>query len=197
VRRLHGTPAAALVAALVSACVAACVALAGCAGQPGEAGASDSTTAVASESTASTAPPTTAAPPKPLSRAQAARRYLAIVKPYNVALERLEQSFNAGKPIAELRVLADRVAKANTAEMRELRATVWPANVRAPIRELVAESEAAQRYWRQAAKAGTRDELLRAVQAAGRHDGSEPAGKIRKTLDLDAYSEGDYSAGNP
>jgi hypothetical protein len=172
----------------------AVVIVAGCARQPDQDGTDDPSAAAASEPTASTAaPPTTAPRKKALSRAQAGARYLDIVKPYNIALERLEKGFNSGKPIAELRTLADKVARTNSTQIRQLRATTWPAKVRAPIRKLVAESEAAQRYWRQAAEAGTRNELAQAAVAAGRHDGSEPAADIRKALGLGAYDEDDYS----
>jgi hypothetical protein len=39
----------------------------------------------------------------PLTIKQAARRYLGIVRPYNVALERLEQAINGGQSLAALR----------------------------------------------------------------------------------------------
>jgi len=172
---------------------AAIVAAAGCARQAGEAGVGDPAPAAASEVTvAPTVPPTTSPPRKPLSKAQAAAHYLKAVKPYNTALERLERSFNAGEGVEQLRVLAGRVAKANTSEVRALRAALWPSEVRAPINELIAESEKAQRYWRQAAEASSRQELAEAVVAAGRHDGSEAAAEIREALELEAYDEDDY-----
>lgn len=186
VRRLPATLAAVLVAV---------AGVAGC-GSPSEDPGAGAPSAAA-QTSGSPAPPTTMAAKKPLSAAQAKARYLAIVKPYNVALERLEQGFNSGEPIGELRPLADRVARSNATQIRQLRAALWPADVRAAIRDLVAECEAAQRYWRQAAQAGTRDELAKVVVAAARHDGSEAAGKIRKALGLPGYDEGDYSSSNP
>jgi len=138
------------------------------------------------------APPTTVKP-KALSRAAAAKRYLEIVRPYNLALERLEQAFNAGEPVVRLRALADAVARSNAAHMRQLRATVWPLVVRAPMKELLTESAAAQSHWRQAADAGTREELARSVVAAARHNGTDPANKIRRALGLDDYDETDVS----
>jgi hypothetical protein len=172
---------------------AALVTAAGCARQPGEAGGGEPAPAFASEATTSaTAAPTTSTTRKALSRTQAKAHYLEVVKPYNTALERLERSFNSGQGVDELRVLAGRVVKSNTAQIRALKAAVWPAGVRAPIRELIAESEAAQRYWRQAAEAGSRQELAQAAVAAGRHDGSEAAAEIREALGLEAYDENDY-----
>jgi hypothetical protein len=128
-----------------------------------------------------------------LSRAAAAKRYLEIVRPYNVALERLEQAFNAGAPLVRLRALADAVARSNAEHMRQLRATAWPSAVRAPMEQLLAESAAAQPYWRQAAAANTREELARSLLAAARHDGTSSANKIRNALGLDDYDETDVS----
>lgn len=129
----------------------------------------------------------------PLSKEQARERYLQIVEPYNRSLERLEKAFNTGKPVSELQLVAARVEESNATQIRALRTTRWPANLRAPIGDLIAESNAAQRYWRRAAAAGTRQEVGEAVVAAGRHDGSEPAGTIRKRLGLGSYDENDYS----
>ncbi len=137
-------------------------------------------------------PPTTVKP-KALSRAAAAKRYLEIVRPYNLASERLEQAFNAGEPVVRLRTLADAVARSNAAHMRRLRATVWPSAVRAPMKELLVESAAAQPYWRQAAEASTREELARSLVGAARHNGTSSANKIRRALGLDDYDETDVS----
>jgi len=128
-----------------------------------------------------------------LSREQAAKRYLAIVKPYNVALERLEQAINTGRRVATVRTLAREVASANGAHMRDLRATPWPKDVRAPVRELLAEAAQAQAYWRQAAQATTRSGLVQAVLKAAQHDGSEAGGRIRRLLNLGKYDERAYS----
>lgn len=145
-------------------------------------------------SSAAAPPSSTVARPRALSRAQAAKRYLAIVKPYNVALERLERAFNAGRPLGDLRALARAVAIANDTQMDQLRAALWPTAVRPPMRSLLAESAAAKPYWLQAAGAGTRNELARALVTASRHDGSDAASQIRRALGLGAYDEGDYSS---
>jgi hypothetical protein len=115
------------------------------------------------------------------------------LKPYNVVLERLEQAINTGRPLAAVRTLAAAVASANAAHMRGLRAAAWPVEVRAPVRELLAESARAQSYWRQAAQATTRTGLIQAVLTAAQHDGSRAAGSIRRRLDLGKYDERDYS----
>ncbi len=159
------------------------VAIAGCSSQP---------QVTSAPAVSPVAPPTTVKP-KALSRAAAAKRYLAIVRPYNLALERLEQAFNAGESVVRLRTLAERVARSNAAHIRQLRATVWPSVVRAPMKRLLAESAAAQPSWRQAAEAGTREDLARSVVAAARHDGTDAANEIRRALGLDDYDETDVS----
>lgn len=146
----------------------------------------------AEASAPSAASPSPTAPPA-LTAKQAARRYLAIVKPYNVALETLEKAINGGQPQAVLRRKAAEVAKANATEVRRLKATVWPKAVRGPIRELVAESVKAHKRWVLAARAQTRDALIREVLAAMQHDGKAAAQKLRGLLHLEKYDEGDYS----
>jgi hypothetical protein len=71
--------------------------------------------------------------------------------------------------------------------------TRWPVNLRGPIGDLIAESNAAQQYWRQSAASPTRQELGQAMVADGRRDGAEPAGRVRKLLGLDNRDENDYS----
>jgi hypothetical protein len=174
---------------LAAAAVAALLAVTGCAGVPGKGIADTVPTATTASSAHSTS---TLSTPAPLSQEQAARRYLAIVKPYNIALERLEQAINTGRPMATVRTLAAEVASANAAHMRELRATLWPMDVRAPVRELLAESAQAQVHWRRAAQATTRSGLVQAVLQAVEHDGTQAAGRIRRRLDLSEYDERDY-----
>src|SRR5690606_28006699 len=137
------------------------------------------------------APGTREGPSVGLSRERAAERYLAIVEPYNVALEGLEQALDEGLPLDIVRARAEATADANDAHIRDLRAAEWPADVQPHIDELVAESELAQPWWRRAAQAPTRDELVAAVLAAGDHDGSAPARTIRRLLGLEEYDEAD------
>jgi hypothetical protein len=174
---------------LAAAATAALVAIGGCSSQ-------SQRTLTPTGSPASTvsavAPPSTVKS-RTLSRAAAAKRYLEIVRPYNVALERLEQAFNAGAPLVRLRALVDAVARSNAAHLRQLRATAWPSVVRAPMKQLLAESAAAQPYWHQAAEASTREELARSRVEAARHNGTGPANKIRHALGLDDYDETDVS----
>lgn len=181
---------------------AALLVLAGCAPTAGDAAmtgpiadtATPSGTAKPSASTPKATPSPTAKPTAtPLSREQARERYLQIVAPYNRSLERLEQAFNSGEPVRTLQGLAASVEVSNATQIRALRMTRWPVNLRGPIGDLIAESNAAQQYWRRSAAAPTRQELGQAVVAAGRHDGSEPAGRVRKLLGLDNYDENDYS----
>lgn len=143
----------------------------------------------ASTPTPSSQPTTTTRPP--LSKAQAARRYLQIVKPYNVALETLEKAVNAGQPMSRLRQLADAARKATTTEMRALRATRWPSIVRADVRELATAIDASLADWRRATRAQTLEDLIKAVSAAAKH-GSAAAKTIRQRLELEKYDEDDY-----
>ncbi len=147
----------------------------------------------ATSTTTTTSPTTTTTTPPELSRQEAAQRYLAIVEPYNVALEGLEQAVNRGQPIPSLRAAAQATAAANEAHMRELQATVWPTGVQPAIDELLAESAQAQDDWLRAAQAPTRDDLVGAVIAAAEHDGSDAASTIRNLLGLPQYDEGDYA----
>jgi hypothetical protein len=174
---------------LAAAATAALVAIAGCSSPSQE----TLTPTVSPASTVRAVAPPTTVKSRTLTRAAAAKRYLEIVRPYNVALERLEQAFNAGAPLVRLRALADAVARMNAAHMRQLHATVWPSAARAPMRQLLTESAAAQPYWRQAAEASTREELARSLVEAARHDGTDPANKIRRALGLDDYDETDVS----
>jgi hypothetical protein len=176
---------------LAAAAVAAVLAVTGCAGESG--GRRAAGPLPASPTVPSASPTPTSSTAAPLSKEQAAKRYLAIVKPYNLALERLEQAINRGQPVAMVRTLAEQVAAANQAHMRDLRATVWPVEVRAPVRALLAESARAQAYWRQAARATIRSALIQAVLKAVQHDGSDAVGDIRRRLDLGAYDERVYS----
>src|SRR6266487_2436919 len=88
---------------LAAAATAALVAIAGCSSQSQ----GTLTPTVSPASTVRAVAPPTTVKSRTLSRAAAARRYLEIVRPYNVALERLEQAFNAGAPLVRLRALAD------------------------------------------------------------------------------------------
>ena len=137
---------------------------------------------------------TTGPPPAPLSKEQAAERYLAIVEPYNVALEALEQVVNGGQPVEALRTQAESVVVANDRHVQELKATAWPADVQPAVDELVAESEQAQIYWLQASQAQTREAVIAAAVSAGEHDGGAAADAIRGLLGLGDYDEDDYSS---
>ncbi|MET8354289.1 MULTISPECIES: hypothetical protein [unclassified Micromonospora] len=133
------------------------------------------------------AAPTT---PATLTPTEAKNRYLAIVAPYNTALEELEDAVNAGKPWRTVRTLAADVARTNAAHAVELRETVWPAEVRAPMGALLKENDVALRHWRRAGEAADADVLMREIRAAAAHSGAREAGKVRTALGLPAYREG-------
>lgn len=56
----------------------------------------------------------------------------------------------------------------------------------------LADSEAAQPFWLEAAAASTLEDLAAAITSANEHDGAAPAGTIRDLLNLDAYDKEDY-----
>lgn len=165
------------------------MALAGCATESETVALSAPTSTAAS--TADPSPTATTTTPLPLSE-QAAKRYLAIVRPYNEALEKLEKAVNTRRPLARQKARAADVAEKLEIEMKQLRATRWPTKVQTHVDDLVATSEKAMKRWRRAARAQTPRELFQAVVAAGEFDGTGPASKIRKLLDVDSYDEDDY-----
>jgi len=174
-----------------TACLAGLALGAACSGSAGTA-----TSSVGSGSSTAPsvqAPVATTTTPPPLSHERAAERYLAIVEPYNIALEALEQAVNGGQEVGALQAQAAAVATANATHIAELRATAWPADVQPPVDELVAASETAQTYWLQASQAQTRDAVIAAAVSAGEHDGGTAADTIRGLLGLGGYDEDDYS----
>ena len=152
------------------------------------------TSASSTTLTVERAPSTTSPAPALLSKEQAAERYLAIVEPYNVALEALEQAVNGPQSVDALRTQAASVAAANDTHVQELKAAAWPADVQPAVDELVAESEQAQTYWLQASEAPTREAAIAAAVSAGEHDGGAAAQAIRSLLGLGDYDEVDYTA---
>ncbi|HET6952378.1 MAG TPA: hypothetical protein VFI47_18505 [Acidimicrobiales bacterium] len=180
----------------IVACAAGLIVGAACsAGAGSRADTSTSSDASKPSTTLTVQPPpaTTAPPPAPLSTEQAAERYLAVVEPYNLALEAFEQAINGGQPVESLQTAAAAVASANETQVQELQATAWPADVQPAVDELVTESGQAQIYWLQASQAPTRDALIAAAVSASEHDGGAAAGTIRTLLGLDDYAEDDYS----
>jgi hypothetical protein len=127
--------------------------------------------------------------PAALSTAEAGKRYLEIVAPYNAALEELESAAQAGESWAKLRTRAAKVAQTNQEHGQALRAIVWPEPVRAPMAALLAQIDAAQAHWQRAAQAKTADEFATEVRAAAGYSGAQAASEVRAALGLPAYSE--------
>jgi hypothetical protein len=125
--------------------------------------------------------------------AQASKRYLAVTRPYNVALERFETAANNGASVQTLRTRARAVAAANLAESRLLLSTAWPTKVKGPIQELVRANAAARRHWLRAAAADTLTEMAGHIRRASATGGKEPAAEIRRLLALPKYDESDYT----
>lgn len=133
-----------------------------------------------------TSAPTAAAP---LTANEAKGRYLAIVAPYNTALEELQEALKAGRPWRTVRTLARTVATTNAAHAEQLRTTVWPAKVQAPVAALLKENDLALRHWKLAGEATSAAALMREIRAAAAHDGGEQATKVRASLGLPAYQK--------
>lgn len=151
----------------------------------GSSGEPSSTTAQVAETTTST----TAAP---LSVPDAATQYMAIVDPYNRALEALEQAVNIGQGLDAVRQHITALVAANATQIEQLGAVAWPDVVQPAVTELLAESELAQEAWVRAEQATSMEAMVTELIAAGEHDGSTPAGTIRDLLGLDEYDESDY-----
>jgi hypothetical protein len=189
-------------AALTIGALVAVTALAGCASDTTDAStvATPPSTPTAAGTSEATPPPaaTQATPsatkstPAVLSVDEAAERYLDIVRPYNEALEKLEQAINGGEPLATQTAVAADVAAELENEIAHLRSTAWPTEIRIPVDDLVAVSEKALEQWQQAADAQTPDDLIDAALAAAEFDGTDAATTIREHLGIDPYDESDY-----
>ncbi|MET8909141.1 hypothetical protein [Micromonospora sp. NPDC004551] len=127
--------------------------------------------------------------PAPLSAKEAKGRYLAIVAPYNTALEELEEALTARRSWQAVRKLAGTVATTSAAHAEQLRATAWPAATQAPVAALLKENDVALRHWKLAAEAGSAAALMREIRAAAAHDGGAQADKVRRSLGLPVYRE--------
>jgi hypothetical protein len=142
---------------------------------------------------ASRLPSVSAAAPSPhptavvLTKAQAATRYLRIVRPYNAALQRFQTAAHAGQSWIRLRTLAGRISTANAAQIKALHATRWPADARARVTTLISVSTRAGRYWHAAATATAPDRFRTAVLQAARLSGKPEATALRRALGLPPY----------
>ncbi|WP_350280337.1 hypothetical protein [Kribbella sp. HUAS MG21] len=129
--------------------------------------------------------------PKALSVTGAGTKYLAITRPYNVALERFEQAANENMSLPTLQNRAKAVAAANLAEYTALRSTVWPARVSTQMRALAKADAAARPHWLRAAASNSKSEMATHVQQATSI--KSPSAQIRQLLNLPKYDENDYS----
>lgn len=185
-------------AALTIGVLAAAVALAGCASDPADAGAAATppstatTDATPSEATTQATPSPAKSTPTAMPMDEAAEHYLEIVRPYNEALEKLEQAVNGGESLETQTALAEDTAAALENEIDQLQSTAWPTEIRSSVDDLAEVSEEALEHWRQAADAQTQDDLISAVLAAAEFDGTDAATAIREYLGLDSYDEDDY-----
>ncbi|ONI68127.1 hypothetical protein BWI15_34365 [Kribbella sp. ALI-6-A] len=154
-----------------------------------------STAASAQPRTTTAAPRPTATPTKPapvrLTVTQARVRYLAVTRPYNVALERFEKAANSGASVKTLKSRARAVAAANLAESRQLSAIAWPAVVDRKMKALARANAAARPHWLKIAASGSLNEMATHLRRAT--GGTSPAAEIRRQLGLPKYNEDDYS----
>jgi hypothetical protein len=137
--------------------------------------------------------PTSQPAPARLTVAQARTRYLAVTRPYNVALERFETAANNGASVQTLRARARSVAAANLAESRLLLSIAWPTTVTGQIQELAKADASARRHWLRVAAADSLTEMAGHVRLASAAGGKGPAAEIRRRLGLPKYNESDYS----
>ena len=144
---------------------------------------------------ASAPPSAGAAPSSPrpipavLTKAQAARRYLRIVRPYNAALMSFETAAHANQSWTRLRTRAGRIATANATQIEVLRTTPWPVNARKHVTALITVSTRAGRYWSAAAKATAPNRFQTAVLRAARLSGKPEATALRRALGLPPYQK--------
>ncbi|WP_132156145.1 hypothetical protein [Kribbella antiqua] len=131
--------------------------------------------------------------PARLSVAAAGKRYLAVTRPYNVALERFEKAANSGASVSTLQAQARAVAAANLTESRQLLLIAWPTKVNKQIRALAKADAAARPHWLQVAAADSLSDMARHVKLASAESGKAPAAEIRRLLGLPKYDEKDYS----
>ncbi|HET6989575.1 MAG TPA: hypothetical protein VFI00_23310 [Kribbella sp.] len=131
--------------------------------------------------------------PAALSLAAAGKKYLAITRPYNVALERFEKAANDGASVSTLRARAKTVAAANLTESRALLSIAWPTKVSAQIRALAKADAAARPHWLRVATADTKSDIAHHVKLASAAGGKAPSTQIRQLLGLPKYDEKDYS----
>jgi hypothetical protein len=139
---------------LVAATGAMMVGLAGCG-----AGAGPAPDAAPAAVTVTQTPAASAAPvvPAELTVAQAAKVYLAIVKPFNDALHRLlEEEGKSSPSLSRLRKRAAACADAEVVFLRALSATKWPASVRTEVEDLAKVSGGMLNAMRAASKATSR-----------------------------------------
>ncbi|MFI7059530.1 hypothetical protein ACIBL3_00990 [Kribbella sp. NPDC050124] len=128
-----------------------------------------------------------------MSMTAAAKRYLEVTRPYNVALERFEKAANSGASVKTLQARARAVAATNLAESRALQSIAWPGEVSAQIAALARADAAARPHWLQVAAADGLSEMARHVKLASAESGKAPAAEIRRLLGLPKYDEKDYS----
>ena len=189
----------AVVGVLVLVCVAGC-------------GADEGPAVTAPSPASSSAPPVTPsepagayAPPSPvrsvpvvrttpqLTLAAAGQKYLAITRPYNVALESFEKAANENMSLTTLQSRAKAVAAANLAEYSAVRSTVWPARVSTQMRALAKADAAARPHWLKVAASDSKSEMADHLELAMTAGSKAPSAQIRQLLALPKYNEKDYS----
>jgi hypothetical protein len=172
--------------------LAAALLVAGCGSGNGQHAATASspspttTTAAATPTTTTTAARTTTAEPRTLTIAEAGRRYLAIVKPRNAAMEKWSTVTTPGhRPkLRALRAAATTYANADSLMLHQLLATAWPTLVVSDIRD-IEKQEGAEIYWlRTVQNAKTLNEAIDIVNTGGPSDDASPAELIRAKLGL-------------
>lgn len=128
-----------------------------------------------------------------LTLAAAGQKYLAITRPYNVALESFEKAANENMSLSTLQNRAKAVAATNLAEYTALRSTVWPAKVSTQMRALAKADAASRPHWLQVAASDSKSEMADHLELAMTAGSKAPSAQVRQLLGLPKYDEKDYS----
>jgi hypothetical protein len=108
------------------------------------------------------------------SKAEAAQRYLTLVKPVNIALAEWSETTDS-TPMAKSKAIASRIAVAQDAFARGLDAGHWPADVKKDVAELTTHILRSRLAWKAVANAKTSQEVIDLSNVSALNDPAAPA----------------------
>ncbi|WP_141754265.1 hypothetical protein [Streptomyces agglomeratus] len=175
--------------------MAAVVGLTACSSsEPEESAAPTSPSPLASAPASTT--PTASASPKALTREEAGKKYLELVKPVNAMLDKcyfgkvlplLESGGSTSADFPKIRKACAGMGKANRTFADDLEAVKWPAAARKDVGRLIDEKRADQLAWEEIEKVRTHEDLFNPKYPLT--DASEAAALVRAHLGLPPRSE--------